>query len=201
VTALFYPGMQRVIAVASRKGVTLDIRLMRASRLTHEEIAAAVGAELGQIVKSVVCVAPRPGSRVIPVVCLVSGRNQVDLDLLAMVTGEPAVRETTAEEAHALFGYPAGGVPPFGHGHDVVTVMDQDLSRYQWLWAAAGTDSAVFRVAPGTLRMLANAVVAPVAQASWMRPAGFHPIGPSSVRGRIRRTERSRRPRAEDGPS
>ena len=46
--------------------------------------------------------------------------------------------------------------------------MDQDLCAYQWIWAAAGTDSAIFRVTPRTLRMLSNAVVAPVATASWM---------------------------------
>jgi prolyl-tRNA editing enzyme YbaK/EbsC (Cys-tRNA(Pro) deacylase) len=50
----------------------------------------------------------------------------------------------------------------------VRVLMDQDLCAYQWIWAAAGTESAVFRVAPRTLRMLSNAVVAPVATASWM---------------------------------
>jgi hypothetical protein len=47
--------------------------------------------------------------------------------------------------------------------------MDQDLCAYQWVWATAGTESALFRVAPKTLRMLSNAVVAPVADVPWMR--------------------------------
>jgi prolyl-tRNA editing enzyme YbaK/EbsC (Cys-tRNA(Pro) deacylase) len=53
--------------------------------------------------------------------------------------------------------------------------MDQDLCAHQWIWSAAGTDSAIFRIAPRTLRMLANAVVAPLATTGWMsaRRASF----------------------------
>jgi prolyl-tRNA editing enzyme YbaK/EbsC (Cys-tRNA(Pro) deacylase) len=42
--------------------------------------------------------------------------------------------------------------------------MDPDLGRYPIVWAAAGTPSAVFPVSPATLRTLANATVAPVAE-------------------------------------
>ena len=165
-TDLLHPGIQNLIEVASRKGVTLDIRLMPHAVHTAEEAAAALYAELGQIVKSLVFVAPRPGGRLVPIVCLVSGRNQVDLSLLAAVSGEVAIRQATATEARDLTGYSIGGIPPFGHGRDVRILMDQDLSGYQWVWAAAGTDRDVFRVAPRTLRMLSNALVAPVAKMS-----------------------------------
>jgi prolyl-tRNA editing enzyme YbaK/EbsC (Cys-tRNA(Pro) deacylase) len=172
-TDLSHPAIRRVVDVASRKGVALDIKLIPGSTHTAEAAAAAVDAELGQIVKSLVFVAPRPDGRLAPVVCLVSGRNQVDTALLAAVAGEVAVRAATAHEAHDLTGYSIGGIPPFGHGREVRILMDRDLSTYQWLWAAAGTHSAVFRVAPQALRMLSNAVVAPVARASCMlAPAG-----------------------------
>ncbi len=168
---LSHPAIQRVVEVASRKGVTLDIRVFGDSTHTAEEAAATVGAELGQIVKSLVFVAPRLDGRLAPIVCLVSGRNRVDLHLLAAVTGESAVRRATAGEVRELTGFTIGGVPPFGHGRSVRIVMDQDLGVYEWVWAAAGTDTAVFRVSPGTLRMLANAVVAPIAEAEWIHPA------------------------------
>jgi prolyl-tRNA editing enzyme YbaK/EbsC (Cys-tRNA(Pro) deacylase) len=42
--------------------------------------------------------------------------------------------------------------------------MDPDLGRYPLVWAAAGTPTAVFPVAPATLRTLANANVAPIAE-------------------------------------
>jgi prolyl-tRNA editing enzyme YbaK/EbsC (Cys-tRNA(Pro) deacylase) len=168
VTDLSHPAIQRVIEVASRKGVALDIRLMPDSTHTAEDAAAVVDAELGQIVKSIVFVAPRPDGKLLPIVCLVSGRNQADPALLAAVTGEVAIRQASAREVRDLTGYSIGGIPPFGHARDVRILMDQDLAQYQWIWAAAGTDTAVFRVAPRTLRMLSNAIVAPVARASWM---------------------------------
>ena len=162
------PGVQRVVEVASRKGITLDIRLMPESARTAQDAAAAFDAELGQIVQSLVFVAPRPEGRLLALVCLVSGRNQVDLGNLAAVTGEVALRAATAREARDLTGYAMGGIPPFGFGREVRVVMDQDLAQYQWIWASAGTEYAVLRVEPRTLRMLSNAIVAPIASTSWM---------------------------------
>jgi hypothetical protein len=42
--------------------------------------------------------------------------------------------------------------------------MDPDLGRFQIVWAAAGTGTAVFPVPPATLRILANATVAPITE-------------------------------------
>jgi prolyl-tRNA editing enzyme YbaK/EbsC (Cys-tRNA(Pro) deacylase) len=178
VTDLSHPAIQRVVEVASRKGVTLDITVFGDSTHTAEDAAATVGAELGQIVKSLVFVAPRFDGRLLPIVALASGRNRVDIHLLAAVVGETSIRRATASEVRELTGFSIGGVPPFGHGRNIRTVMDQDLCVYEWVWAAAGTDSAVFRVSPGTLRMLANATVAPIAETSWAQPARVASIEP-----------------------
>jgi prolyl-tRNA editing enzyme YbaK/EbsC (Cys-tRNA(Pro) deacylase) len=178
VAELSHPGIKRVVEVAARKGMTLDIHLMPESTHTAEEAAAAVEADLGQIVKSLVFVAPRPEGRLAPLVCLVSGRNQVDPKLLNAVTGEIAIRRATAREARELTGYSVGGIPPFGHGRDVRILMDPDLCQYQWIWAAAGTNQAVFKVAPRTLQMLSNAVVAPFAQSEWSSAATSAAIEP-----------------------
>ncbi len=42
--------------------------------------------------------------------------------------------------------------------------MDPDLGRYPVVWAAAGLSTTVFPVPPGTLRILSNATVAPIAE-------------------------------------
>ncbi len=168
---LSHPAIQRVIQAAARKGVKLDITIFDESTHTAEEAAVVVGADLGQIVKSLVFVAPRSGGRLIPIVCLVSGRNRVDLRLLAAVAGEAAIRRATAAECRTMTGFAIGGIPPFGHGHDVRVVMDQDLCPYPVVWASAGTDTSVFPVPPGTLRVLSNALVAPVAEEPWIPSA------------------------------
>lgn len=157
-------AIQRVLEAAARKGVTLEVRVFGESTHTAEEAAAAVDAELGQIVKSLVFVAPAEHGGLDPILCLVSGSNRVDLARLAAVTAEPDVRRATAREANELTGFVIGGIPPIGHSRPVRVIMDPDLGRFQVVWAAAGTGRAVFPVPPATLRSLANAHVAPIAE-------------------------------------
>jgi prolyl-tRNA editing enzyme YbaK/EbsC (Cys-tRNA(Pro) deacylase) len=159
-----HAALRRVLDAATRKGVTLEITVFDGSTHTAEEAAAAVNAELGQIVKSLVFVAPGNDGALEPIVCLVSGTNRVDLARLAAVTGEPDVRRATAREANELTGFTIGGIPPFGHGAPLRVIMDPDLGRYETVWAAAGLPTAVFPVPPATLRLLSNAHVAPITE-------------------------------------
>lgn len=154
-------AIQRVREAATRKGVDLDVRVFDESTHTAADAAATVDAELGQIVKSLVFVAPADDGGLEPIICLVSGPNRVDLARLALVIGERDLRRATAREAQELTGFVIGGIPPFGHVRSIRTVMDPDLGRFQVVWAAAGTPTAVFAVPPGTLRILSNAMVAP----------------------------------------
>lgn len=160
----YSPPIQRVVDAAARKGVTLDIRVFDASTHTADDAAGAVEAELGQIVKSLVFVAPTDDGGLEPILCLVSGPNRVDVARLAAVTGEPDIRRATAAEARDLTGFVIGGIPPVGHPSTVRVVMDPDLGRFPVVWAAAGTQNAVFPVPPAVLRMLSNAHVAPICE-------------------------------------
>ena len=159
-----HAGLQRVREAAARKGVELDIRVFDESTHTAADASAALDAELGQIVKSLVFVAPGADCALEPVLCLVSGPNRVDVARLAAVTGDRDIRRATAREAQELTGFTIGGIPPFGHQRPVRTIMDPDLGRFQTVWAAAGTPTAVFPVPPATLRILANATVAPITE-------------------------------------
>lgn len=162
-----HPAIQRVLDAAARKGVSLEVTRFEESTHTAAEAASAVGAELGQIVKSLVFVVPSDNGPE-PLLCLVSGPNRVDLARLAAVAGESEVRRATAREAHELTGFAIGGIPPIGHTRPLRVIMDPDLGRYPIVWAAAGLPTAVFPVPPATLRVLANATVAPIAET---RPA------------------------------
>jgi prolyl-tRNA editing enzyme YbaK/EbsC (Cys-tRNA(Pro) deacylase) len=156
--------VQRVINAAARKGVKLEVRIFERSTHTAAEAAAAVGAEVGQIVKSLVFVAEgSSGPR--PCLVLASGANTVDLGLLATALVESKMRRATAEEARSLTGFAIGGIPPFGHATPIRTLMDPDLGRFEAVWAAAGSANAVFSVGPQTLRVLANAIVTPICTA------------------------------------
>ncbi|CAN5630492.1 YbaK/EbsC family protein [soil metagenome] len=157
------------------------MRIVSSGTSTHTaaEAAQAVGAQVGQIVKSLVFVVDRDDG---PEGCiaLVSGANTVDLGRLAAALTESRLRRATADEARALTGFTIGGIPPFGHQAALRTVMDPDLGRHETVWAAAGTPNAVFEVAPATLRMLANATVTPLAREE-ATPTALHPGGKESV--------------------
>jgi prolyl-tRNA editing enzyme YbaK/EbsC (Cys-tRNA(Pro) deacylase) len=166
--AVPHPATQRVRAFAEQRGVTIEIRTFDESTHTAAEAAAAIGVELGQIVKSLVFMAPLDpvgGDEADePIIALVRGTDRVDVARLATVTGRPRMRRATAEEARAATGYSIGGVPPFAHARKATVVMDPALDGYEEVWAAAGTPTAVFPIAPATLAMLSGALVAPCAE-------------------------------------
>jgi prolyl-tRNA editing enzyme YbaK/EbsC (Cys-tRNA(Pro) deacylase) len=157
------PATQRVLDAAARKGVTIEITTFDESTHTAADAAAAVGVDVGQIVKSLVFVIP-VGDGLEPLLCLVAGHNRVDIARLAAVTGAADVRRASAREAHDLTGFSIGGIPPIGHARPMRVIMDPDLGRYPVVWAAAGLPTTVFPVPPGTLRVLSNATVAPIAE-------------------------------------
>jgi prolyl-tRNA editing enzyme YbaK/EbsC (Cys-tRNA(Pro) deacylase) len=159
-----HPTHRRLLDAASRKGVDIEIVTFSESTHTAEEAARAVGAQVGQIVKSLVFVGRGEAGTPAPALALVSGANRVDVGRLGAVLGEPELRRASAREVQELTGFSIGGVPPIGHERPVRVVMDRDLGRFPTVWAAAGTSTSVFAVSPATLRSLANATVAPIAE-------------------------------------
>ncbi len=67
-------------------------------------------------------------------------------------------------EVQRATGYSIGGVPPFAHERKTLVVMDPALDGYEEIWAAAGTATTVFPIAPATLAMLSEALVLPCAE-------------------------------------
>jgi prolyl-tRNA editing enzyme YbaK/EbsC (Cys-tRNA(Pro) deacylase) len=128
-------------------GLEADVRELDASTRTAPEAAAAVGCELGAIVKSLVFRGADSGD---PVLVLVSGDNRADEARIAVEVGE-GVRRADADWVREVTGYAIGGIPPIGHPAPVRTVLDEDLLRFDVVWAAAGTPRAVFPVAPADL--------------------------------------------------
>ena len=76
----------------------MDIEITAFDESTHtaQEAADAIGVNLGQIVKSLVFMAPRTrpseDSELVPVVALVRGTDRVDIGVLATVSGRPRLR-------------------------------------------------------------------------------------------------------------
>jgi prolyl-tRNA editing enzyme YbaK/EbsC (Cys-tRNA(Pro) deacylase) len=138
-----HPTAAKVQSRLRDRGLDVDVRVLADSTRTAADAAAAVGCEVGQIVKSLVFVA---GGE--PLLCLCAGDRRVDTGRL----GDDA-RPARADEVRAATGFAIGGVPPLGHDRELRTVVDTSLRRFETLWCAAGTPHAVFEVA--TERLLA----------------------------------------------
>jgi prolyl-tRNA editing enzyme YbaK/EbsC (Cys-tRNA(Pro) deacylase) len=138
---------QRVRTALETLGLESDIRVLPDSTRTAPEAAAAVGCELGAIVKSLIFRGAGSGD---PVLVLVSGDNRADETRVAEELGED-IERADADFVRARTGYAIGGVPPVGHPAPLATLVDEDLLRFDVVWAAAGTPRAVFPVGPRAL--------------------------------------------------
>lgn len=147
----------RVTHALRAHGVAVDILESPGGTRTAEQAAAAVGASVGQIVKSLVFLAD---SR--PVLALVSGANRVDLMKLARACDAHAARRADADTVRRVTGYAIGGVPPLAHAEPMAVVIDGDLLAFDRVYAAAGTPHAVFAVDPRVLQRITSAVVADI---------------------------------------
>ena len=155
-------GARRVRTALLELGLPGDIHRLADSTRTAPEAAAAVGCELGAIVKSLVMRGVRTRE---PVLALVSGDNRADVRLIEAAVEEP-VERPDAGYVREVTGYAIDGIPPVGHPHHVRTVMDEDLLRFQTVWAAAGHPHAVFPIDPAALARAAGAQVLRLAEAA-----------------------------------
>lgn len=147
------------LAAARELGVAVDPQEFPESTHTAEEAAAAVGVEVGRIVKSLVFSVDDE-----VVVALVSGPNRLDEKKLAAAAGGRKAGRVDAEAARAATGFPIGGVPPFGYRTSLRVFVDEDLLGYDEVWAAAGTPNVNFAIAPDELVRAAGAVVCDLAR-------------------------------------
>jgi prolyl-tRNA editing enzyme YbaK/EbsC (Cys-tRNA(Pro) deacylase) len=141
------PGTQRVQDALAALGCEGSLRHLPRPARTAAEAAAAVGCEVGQIVKSLVF---ELRGRGLPLLVLTSGANRVDEATLADVVGEP-LEKADADFVRMHTGFAIGGVAPVGHTSALVTLIDEDLMKWQEIWAAGGHPNTVFSLAPHEL--------------------------------------------------
>jgi Cys-tRNA(Pro) deacylase len=148
---------RKVADALAAAGVEAEVRSYAESTRTADEAAAAVGANVGQIVKSLVFLADGR-----PILALVSGANRLDTAKLAQIAGAKITR-ADADTVRSATGYAIGGVPPVGLATALPVYCDRDLLQYAEVWAAAGTPHTVFTIAPDTLARVTNAEIVDLA--------------------------------------
>lgn len=147
-----HKGVQRVLDAAEAGGLSLDIVEYPDGTRTAVDAAAAVGCDVGQIVKSLIFEVD--GELVL---ALTSGANQVDTDALTAAANGTKCGRANADQVREVTGFAIGGVPPIGHLNQVQAFFDPALLEFDEVWAAAGTPRHVFPVEPQTLLALTGA--------------------------------------------
>ncbi|HET8978253.1 MAG TPA: YbaK/EbsC family protein [Solirubrobacteraceae bacterium] len=143
-----HPTAARLADRLHRRGLRIDVRRLSDSARTAPLAAAALGVEVGQIVKSLVFLRDDA-----PVIVLCAGDRRVDAGRLGL---SPA----SAERVREVTGFSIGGIPPLGHDVELPTTIDDSLRRFAVVWAAAGTPHDVFAVETEALiRAIPGAVV------------------------------------------
>jgi len=154
-----HPNVVRVIAAARELGLEIQPRRYAEGAKTAADAAAAIGVEVGQIVKSLIF-----GVDGEIVLAYVSGANQLDESKLAAAAGGTRCARVDADAVRAATGYPIGGVPPFALSRPLQTFCDMDLLKYEEVWAAAGTWHDVFAITPANLIRVTGATVCDLAR-------------------------------------
>ena len=152
-----HPNVTRVVDAGAALGITIVPRRFPEGTKTAADAAAAIGCEVGAIVKSLIFAVDGE-----VLLAYVSGANQLDERKLAAVAGGAKCKRVDADAVRAATGFPIGGVPPFGHDTHLRVFVDPDLLTYDEVWAAAGTWNDVFPIAPHDLVRASEGIVTDV---------------------------------------
>ena len=154
------PAAARVQALLREMGLEADVVEFAETTRSSAEAAGQIGCDTAQIAKSLVFRA-KGSNR--PVLVIASGVNRVDEKAVEALLGEK-LGKAVADFVRDKTGYAIGGVAPVGHATKPATFIDEDLLRFEVIWAAAGTPFAVFRLTPADLTRLTGGQVARIAQ-------------------------------------
>jgi prolyl-tRNA editing enzyme YbaK/EbsC (Cys-tRNA(Pro) deacylase) len=139
----------------AQKGLSLNVVELPSSTRTAIEAAATIGCEVAQIVKSLVF---RTQVTNKPILILASGVNRVNEKAIEKEMDEK-ISKADADFTREVTGFVIGGVPPVGHKQAIETFIDEDLLKFDDLWAAAGTPNAVFNLRSSDLVSLTSGKV------------------------------------------
>ncbi len=152
-------GVQRVSRVLQDAGHPHAPVMLDGAARTAQEAADGLGVQLGQIAKSVIFKRKEDG---VAVLVVASGDRRVDEKKVSALVGK--VGRADADFVKAQTGFSIGGVSPVAHQNPSVTLLDQDLWRFEVVWAAAGHPHGVFQLQPEDLKRLTGAPVVDVVQ-------------------------------------
>ena len=119
----------------------LSVVELENSAKTALDAANSLNCEVGAIVKSLLIKIENDF-----LLCLVSGDKRCSLNKLKKISEKKNVRMASADEVKFQTGYTIGGVSPVGHINSIPIFVDNSLSRFKDIFAAAGHPNVIFKI-------------------------------------------------------
>ena len=119
----------------------LSVVELENSAKTALDAANSLNCEVGAIVKSLLIKMENDF-----LLCLVSGDKRCSLNKLKKISEKKNVRMASADEVKSQTGYTIGGVSPVGHINKIQIFIDNSLSRFKDIFAAAGHPNVIFKI-------------------------------------------------------
>ena len=141
---------RRVQRALKAHGLECQVVEMSKTTRSAKEAAQAVGCRVEQIVKSLVFKGKQTQKAILVVA---SGANRVNEKTLSQLVSEP-VEMPDADFVRQKTGFAIGGVPPIGLNDRLETFIDEDVLKFEEIWAAAGNPHAVFKLTPADLQKM-----------------------------------------------
>tara|TARA_B100000427_G_C15410569_1_gene551806 strand:- start:331 stop:813 length:483 start_codon:yes stop_codon:yes gene_type:complete len=152
-------SVQRVIKVLKDFDSTLEVQALNSSARTALDAATSLKCEVGAIVKSLLL---RTKSSFL--LCLVAGDKKCSLNKLKKILNEKDVSMANADQVKEVTGFTIGGVSPVGHLKDVKIYIDNSLSRFNNIYAAAGHPHCIFKIDFEKIQKITNGSVMDISE-------------------------------------
>jgi len=128
--------------------------VLNSSARTAQEAAESLNTEVGSIVKSLLF-KTEDGF----VLCLVSGDKRCSLNKLKKIKIQKDVSMANPDQVKEVTGFTIGGVSPIGHLQKIEIFIDNELSRFKYIYAAAGHPNCIFKIDFDNLIKITNGSV------------------------------------------
>ena len=128
--------------------------VLNSSARTAKEAAESLNTEVGSIVKSLLFKI-EDGF----VLCLVSGDKRCSLNKLKKIKIQKDISMANPEQVKEVTGFTIGGVSPIGHLQEIEIFIDKELSRFKYIYAAAGHPNCIFKIDFDNLIKITNGSV------------------------------------------
>jgi len=119
----------------------LKVLVLDTTARTAQDAANSLKSEVGAIVKSLLFRAENSF-----LICLIAGDKRCSLNKLKKILQKKDVSMANAEEVKKNTGFSIGGVAPVAHTTSLDILIDKSLSRFPYIFAAAGHPNCVFKI-------------------------------------------------------